>query len=176
MTRRCTQREVIERFQEVHGTEKYDYSEVEYVNTKTRVKIWCNTCSGYFWQAPGVHKTGCGCPTCGIKKRSNIRRLTTEQIVKHFQIVHGEDKYDYSSVDYKGIEDVIHGDNVILIHNPGFDISPLEKIKGLRTFSLTRESNTLGAYLVGIKPGEDLNLSQTKFVYSMGGHIKAFKA
>ena len=37
---KLTQKEVLERFKKVHGDE-YDYSHVEYVNAKTKIKIRC---------------------------------------------------------------------------------------------------------------------------------------
>ena len=42
-----------------------EYSvEGEYVNSKTKVKIYCNTCKKYFWQIPNSHLNGNGCPFC----------------------------------------------------------------------------------------------------------------
>lgn len=53
---------VIASFIEAHGY-KYDYSEVEYLGTYSRVKILCPI-HGPFYQSPSTHKTGCGCHTC----------------------------------------------------------------------------------------------------------------
>jgi len=41
MSRKLSQKEILERFKKVHG-DKYDYSLVEYVNAKTKIKIICN--------------------------------------------------------------------------------------------------------------------------------------
>lgn len=50
---------------EVHG-ERYDYSETEYVNNSTSVKIVCST-HGSFWQKPLKHiNTSQGCPRCAV--------------------------------------------------------------------------------------------------------------
>lgn len=54
---------VIARFKEVHGG-RYDYSEVRYVGTHTKVKIKCPT-HGVFEQAPMSHFKGIGCSACG---------------------------------------------------------------------------------------------------------------
>ena len=43
---------------------KYDYSKVDYVNSYTDVCIICPE-HGEFWQDPGTHLKGCGCPKCG---------------------------------------------------------------------------------------------------------------
>lgn len=55
---------------EVHGN-SYDYSKVDYVNYHTKVCIICNDCGNEFWQYPGNHLKGCGCPLCKGKKISD---------------------------------------------------------------------------------------------------------
>lgn len=50
----------------VHG-DKYDYSKVEYVNSKTKICIICPE-HGEFWQQPSMHLRGHGCPECAIKR------------------------------------------------------------------------------------------------------------
>jgi hypothetical protein len=54
--------EIIGIFKSVHG-DKYDYSKVEYVNTKTKVIIICPI-HGEFKQIPKSHKKGRGCQRC----------------------------------------------------------------------------------------------------------------
>ena len=77
--------------------------------------------------------------------------------------------------DLKDIKKWIDGENVILIHNPEYDISPLKKMSHIKVLSLTRENNTVGAYFMGIKAAEDVDPSSMKFIYSMGGHLKTRK-
>jgi len=52
----------IEKCREIHG-DTYEYSNVDFVNTKTRVKITCKK-HGDFTQAPENHLKGSGCPLC----------------------------------------------------------------------------------------------------------------
>lgn len=52
----------IRRSRIVHG-DKYDYSMVEYRNTKNKVKIGCVK-HGYFLQTANYHITGSGCQSC----------------------------------------------------------------------------------------------------------------
>lgn len=47
---------------EIHYN-KYNYSKVNYVNNYTKVEIICPI-HGSFWQEPGEHKRGRGCPKC----------------------------------------------------------------------------------------------------------------
>lgn len=107
MTRVCTLTEVIDSFHTIHGTEKYDYSEVEYVNTNTKVKIFCNICQEFFWQVPASHKKGIGCPKCSKREEMKRRIFTTEDVVKQFQNTHGTKKYDYSEVKYKNLYKIV---------------------------------------------------------------------
>ncbi len=101
MPKRLTKEEFIKKAKNIHG-DKYDYSKVEYVNTHTKVCIICPI-HGEFWQRPNDHLQGDGCKSCGLKKRSESKTLTTESFIKKSRVIHG-DKYDYSKVEYKGSE------------------------------------------------------------------------
>lgn len=105
MPKRKTKEEFIEDAIKLHGNE-YDYSNVEYVNNRTLVRIICNK-HGEFLQTPDVHLRGCGCPICRWKKaQESIRRvqgLTTEEFIRRAKEVHG-DKYDYSKVKYENTD------------------------------------------------------------------------
>ncbi len=95
--RKLTTEEFIAKAREVHG-DKYDYSNVNYVNTKTKVEIICPE-HGSFWQSPLNHLSGQGCKQCGIEQRANIRRSSNEDFISRAKEIHGE-KYDYSNVNY----------------------------------------------------------------------------
>lgn len=56
----------IERAKAIHG-DKYDYSLVEYKDSKTKVKIICKSCGRTFEQNPNHHLRGCGCKYCRHK-------------------------------------------------------------------------------------------------------------
>ncbi|MBQ5971356.1 MAG: hypothetical protein IJL45_02985 [Prevotella sp.] len=89
---KLTTEEFIKRAREVHG-DRYDYSKVEYVNSKEKVTIICPE-HGEFPQTPQKHLYGQGCPKCGNKPK-----ITTEEFIKKAQAMHGN-KYDYSKVEY----------------------------------------------------------------------------
>ena len=92
-SRRKSSQEIIKQFTAVHGN-KYDYSKLDYINSKFKVDIICSL-HGSFFQLPSEHKSGSGCPKC-----SKVHRYTSKEIIKEFQKIHGL-KYDYSKVDYK---------------------------------------------------------------------------
>ena len=81
----------------VHG-EIYNYVNTIYSTSHEMVTIKCKL-HGEFSQTAGSHLQGCGCPTCGVKKRADLRSITTEEWIKKARARHG-DKFTYSSVVY----------------------------------------------------------------------------
>ena len=50
----------------IHGN-KYDYSNVQYTNSKTKVCVICPI-HGEFWVRPDIHLMGCLCKKCNFEK------------------------------------------------------------------------------------------------------------
>ncbi len=96
-TNTCKSAEVVGGFKAVHG-DTYDYSLVDYKKATIKVKIICKK-HGVFEQKPHVHKSGHGCPACGLKSRLDIRTSTQSCVIDRFEAVHGN-MYDYSKVKY----------------------------------------------------------------------------
>ena len=88
-----TNEEWIEKAKEVHDN-KYDYSKVKYINSKSKVIIICKK-HGEFEQIPTGHLCKKGCSKC-----SGRYKYTTKEWIEKAKKVHG-DKYDYSKVEYK---------------------------------------------------------------------------
>jgi very-short-patch-repair endonuclease len=97
---RLTRDEFITKAIMVHGS-LYDYSRVEYIDTKTRIVIVCQI-HGNYEQQPAIHLLGHGCKKCSMGLRSNIMRLSTSDFIKRAIVVHGMHTYDYSMVKYTG--------------------------------------------------------------------------
>ena len=124
----------IEKAKSVHGN-KYDYSKVEYVDSKTKVYIICPK-HGEFLQEPSSHLNGCGCPECAVENNSLKTKYTTEEFLQKVKSIHG-DKYDYSKVIYNGCDEKVtvvcpkHGEFKIrarnLINGIGCRMCGLEK-------------------------------------------------
>jgi hypothetical protein len=95
--RKLTTEEFVQKAKEVHG-DKYDYSKVEYKNTREKVCIICKEAGhGEFYQTPNDHLSGSGCLKCSGKAK-----LTTEEFIKKAKEVH-RDKYNYSKAVYENI-------------------------------------------------------------------------
>jgi len=77
---------------------KYDYSLVEYINIKTKIKIICPE-HGVFEQIPDSHLKGYGCSMCRYEKLSNKYSMGVNVFISISSSIHN-DKYDYSLVEY----------------------------------------------------------------------------
>lgn len=98
MAKKMTKEEFIIKAKEIHG-DKYDYSKVEYKNTKTKVCIICPE-HGEFWMRPCDHlNRKYGCHICGWKKEAAEATRTKEDFIKLAHEKFG-DKYDYTKVNY----------------------------------------------------------------------------
>lgn len=101
----------IEKAKKIHG-DKYDYSKMEYVNSRKKICIICPE-HGEFFQTPERHLKGGGCPVClkykktedkiskALKKyeRSKLNNNQAQSFIKKAKELH-DGKYDYSKVDY----------------------------------------------------------------------------
>lgn len=95
---------LIDKFKKVHG-DKYDYSEVEFIDWKTKVKIYCRKHNIWFYMTPGNHLNGQGCNFCRNEKISNqVTKKSFNDFLSAAKKIHG-DKYDYSLAeeDYKNV-------------------------------------------------------------------------
>lgn len=97
MSKKLRTEDFIRRSREAHGN-RYDYSQSQYVDATTKIKIICPL-HGEFWQKPINHMLGCGCKRCGIISGHNLQRDNKESFIAKAKAIHG-DTYDYNSVKY----------------------------------------------------------------------------
>lgn len=93
-----TQEDFLRLAKQVHGN-KYDYSCVQYVSAKDKIKIICKRCNNYFYQSAGNHLMGQGCTKCAKELNGCKLRTPQEVFIQNAQFIHG-DLYDYSKVNY----------------------------------------------------------------------------
>lgn len=96
----------IEKAVKIHGN-KYDYSQIKYINSKTKIGIICNAIDkvtgekhGEFWQVPYSHLSCASCPRC-----SNSF-MDQELFIKRASIIHNN-KYDYSKVAFTSVKNKV---------------------------------------------------------------------
>lgn len=93
---KLTLNDFITRSKQVHDIE-YDYSEVKYINSSTKVSIICPI-HGKFWQSPSKHLAGHDCPECS-KTKCVKNRHSDEKFLLKCKEKWG-DYYDFSKVVY----------------------------------------------------------------------------
>lgn len=96
-SRRTDPEEFIRKANEIHKN-RYDYSKVDYKGSFEKITIICPI-HGEFKKAPYSHLNGIGCKQCGIARRTESMKYTTEIFIDKAKNIHGE-QYDYSLVDY----------------------------------------------------------------------------
>lgn len=95
--RRLNTETFIEKIKEIHG-DRYDYSLVNYVDNKTKIKIICKE-HGEFEQSPDKHSAGQGCIKCGKDNCKKLLQKSNDSFIDSAISIHGN-KYDYSLVNY----------------------------------------------------------------------------
>lgn len=95
MVKKLTTEEFIAKAKTKHG-DKYDYSKVNYVGNKIKIKIICSK-HGEFEQTPDKHiNIGRGCKKCPSLNKIKIK---TDNFIKKANKVH-KNKYDYTKTTY----------------------------------------------------------------------------
>jgi len=83
MSSRLTNEEFILKAKELHHI-IYDYSNVEYINSHTKILLKCDT-HGQFYMKPNNHLNGQGCPKCGnmLKVEEKIKEILYSYNIKY---------------------------------------------------------------------------------------------
>lgn len=96
--------------------DKYDYSEVIYINNKTKVKILCKKHNENFWVSPDRHlNQKQECPICTRERLKKERTRSTEDFIQKSKEIFGDDKFDYSLANYSGVNNYI----TLICHDHG---------------------------------------------------------
>lgn len=111
-----SEEETIKGFINIHG-DRYDYSKVNVVNSKTSVIIICKM-HGEFYPTPNGHLKGTGCPKCSIIEQTEKQRKTIDEFIVESKKVHGN-IYDYSKTTYLDSKS-----NIIIICNKHGEFYP----------------------------------------------------
>lgn len=105
MSKRKTKEEFIRQANEIHNN-KFNYDNVDYVRTSTKVIIGCPM-HGEFMQKPYSHLRGRGCAKCALD--------VVPELIEKFKKIHNN-FYSYDNINYKLYNELInitcpiHGD------------------------------------------------------------------
>jgi hypothetical protein len=120
----------INKAKKIHG-DKYNYSLVNYINNRTKVKIICET-HGEFEQRPDSHLYGSGCKKCSNEKQIK----TNEYFINEGSSIH-KGKYDYSLLNYKNCKSKI---KIICPIHGEFEQTPSTHLKGGGCYNCYKEN------------------------------------
>jgi hypothetical protein len=124
MPNKLSEVEFIERCKIKHNN-KYDYSQVQYVNTTTKIKIICPL-HVIFNQVAKHHLRGDGCPACKLETIANKKRTPFCDLINQFNEIHNA-KYDYTLVNYTNTDTPV---NIICPEHGIFSVTPYMHKKG----------------------------------------------
>lgn len=145
----------IEDSQKIHGL-KYDYSKVEYLGKEKKVCIICPE-HGEFWQTPGSHLNGRGCPVC------SGRFMDNDTFIQKSKQIHGS-FYDYSKVNYVKTDVKV---TIICPEHGEFKQKPCHHLRGAgcplcgKNKVSIKNSNTLDSFIE-----ESKKIHNNKYDYS----------
>jgi hypothetical protein len=161
----------INRAKKVHD-DKYDYSEVNYINCENKVIIKCNNCKSVFEQTPYHHLAGHGCKICNRRKSKKIKAIkeTSQNRFLRLANIKHEFYYDYSKVNYLTQKSII---NITCPKHGNFMQKAKDHLKGSgcikcgrEKISISRSENTTGWGITNwIKASEISNYFDSYKVY-----------
>jgi len=132
---RSTKEDFVLKAKKIHN-EKFCYDFVEYVNSLTKVEIFCNQCKIIFLQRPTDHLKGYGCKICADR----VLKSNTEEFILKAKKIHGN-KYNYDLVDYIKSTNKI---NIICNHcNNIFSSTPVNHLRSGSKCSICYKSERL---------------------------------
>lgn len=102
--KKLTTEEFIEKANKIHNN-KYDYSQVKYVNSRTKVCITCPQ-HNQFWQLANSHLQGQGCPKCSEITKNNKLKVDKETLLNKFNLLYNG-KYEYNLDNMNTLHDKI---------------------------------------------------------------------
>jgi hypothetical protein len=102
---RLSLQEFIERANIIHHS-KYDYSFVKLTLSSDKINIYCPLHDKCFEQVASIHLSGRGCSDCGYETVTKKLMKSCDSFIEEAITIHGN-KYDYSKVDYQGMQNKI---------------------------------------------------------------------
>lgn len=162
MGKKLTTEEFIDKAKLIHGI-KYDYSLVDYISTRVKVKIKCLE-HGEFEQVPNEHLSGSGCKKCGLNTIKNKFKSNNSEFISKAIEIHG-DEYDYSLVEYVNAHVKI---KIICKEHGEFEQNPNNHLNGKGCSRCAGKCRSLTTDMVI----DDFNkIHNDKYDYSMVNYI-----
>lgn len=122
----------IDKARVVHGN-KYDYSNVKYVNSHTKVCIICPE-HGEFWQTPNKHLCGDECPECNYRKNKHECKLWRNLQNRYDGITIIHEYHNTEILGKKSIDIYIPGWKIGVEYQGGQHFKPIKMFGGYSKF------------------------------------------
>ena len=107
----------ISKSKEVYGDNAYDYSKVNYINSRTKIKLKCNTCSNEYEQEPRSHFTVSCCNSIDKYKCPKCLLWKTGGKLCSYCIPQTENKKYQKTKEYKIVKFLRENIDIHFIHN-----------------------------------------------------------
>lgn len=83
-------KEFINKAKMIHQ-DKYNYDQVNYVNSSTKVRLYCNTCHVNFMTIPNSHISNkSGCTDCGTRRMKEKQSMGLDKFIERSIEFHKE--------------------------------------------------------------------------------------
>jgi very-short-patch-repair endonuclease len=129
----------ISKAKEIHG-EKYDYSEVNYIDAHKYINIICLV-HGTFFQKPNTHLKGSGCPCCN---ESIGEKRIADFLLKNSIKFEREKKFDdCKNVNKLAFDYFLPENNVLIEFDGAQHFSPNNHFGGLNKFNLQKINDNI---------------------------------
>lgn len=129
---RSSKKTFIKKAKAIHG-ERYDYSDVKYINSQIKVKIKCLKHDFIFYQTPGNHLSGQNCPKCNFSRGEElIEKILFKnniKFVREFKLPHYKFRYDFYLPDH----------NLLIEFHGRQHYEPVEVFGGIEEFKRISE-------------------------------------
>ena len=140
---------------------KYDYSQVEYVDSVTKVCIICPE-HGEFWQTPQGHVRGNSCPKCANKKRGDTFRSNGDEFVERASKIHNG-RYIYDKTKYVNAETKIP---ILCLEHGTFWMTPMNHLLGQGCPKCSGRGLTTSEIVTMFREKHDDKYDYSKVVYN----------
>lgn len=107
----------ISKSKEVYGDNAYDYSNVNYINSRTKIKLKCNRCNNKYEQEPRIHLTTSCCNSIDKYKCPKCFLWRTGGKLCSYCIPQTENKKYQKTKEYKIVEFLRENIDINFIHN-----------------------------------------------------------
>jgi len=164
---------------------KYDYSESNYINTDTKVKIACPQHNIIFWQTPHAHlnyKFGCCLCAEDNKKQNNLEKYGVENVL---QLKHIREQIKQTNVEKFGFEHAMQANDVkitrIKTNKKRFGVENPMQLEEIKEKTKATMKEKYGFEYAGqvekfIEQAKQTNLEKYGFEYAMQANSVKEKA